>query len=156
MKKINQQGFTLVEMLIGITMASIIFITTSSLLVSIIARNARIKKDEVVEQTKNDLAVEFLNYVRWADAIEFNASENKLIVSYENRDDIYYQLNQADKAIRKNGERFTSSQVVIENFSFKKYLDKSYSLEVDISLLSRPDVKQRLKVLISPRNRYQT
>lgn len=146
MSKIQiQKGLTLIELLLGMVMATAIFVVVTSLIVSLMGSNLNSRVEQILEQTKNDLQTEFINHVRWADTITTNPGELGV-------NGITYRLR-PDRRIYKNGDPITSSNVEVESFNVQKHADQSLEITVDIQHKGKKDIKDILRVVISPRNR---
>lgn len=109
-----KKGFTLIELLIALLLASIIFIVVFSLLITVANSNMKSKSQEAFEQTKNDLAVEISNVVRWGKTFSCNhcscdptSTQNAELTVDGNQ----YKVNGG--AIEKNGARLTPAGVKI-------------------------------------------
>jgi prepilin-type N-terminal cleavage/methylation domain-containing protein len=102
-----KKGFSLIELLIAMTMSGMIFITVSSLLVTLLNSNTKNRRQEVFEQTKNDLFVELSNSIRWGD--EISSTMDSLVV-----DGITYRLESG--AVTRNGEAITPTAVEVTQF----------------------------------------
>ena len=63
MKRKGKKGFTLIEVLVAITMAAIIFIAVLALMQAIMGSSRKTKMKQTIEQTKNDLLIKSL-YIR--------------------------------------------------------------------------------------------
>lgn len=108
----NKSGFTLIEILIGLTITVAIFIIATSLVVNVFSSTTKSKQREALEQAKNDLQAEFGTSVRWADSISYISGTLAI-------DSASYRL--ANGAILKNGEKITSNEVVVDSFSVVKH-----------------------------------
>lgn len=64
----NHQGLTLVELVIGMAVASIIFVAASSVYVYIVRSSRKVSQNATLSQTSNDLIQEFTNHIRWGGA----------------------------------------------------------------------------------------
>jgi len=140
------RGFTLIEILLGVAISVLIFITAGSVMVTLYNSSTRTKQSQSLEQTKNDLQLEFLNNVRWGEEIESNLNSLRV-------DETVYEL--VDGRINKNGEAITSSEVEVRDFSVVDYStsDGVASLEISIELVNKrlPSVSERLRVVVSQR-----
>lgn len=105
-------GFTLIEILIGLTITVSIFIIATSLVVNVFSSTTKNKQREALEQAKNDLQSEFGTSVKWADSISYANSTLTI-------DSAIYKLE--DGAILKNGEKITPSDVVVDRFNVIKH-----------------------------------
>ncbi len=75
----HNQGLTLVELLIGILLTSMIFLAASSLVVTLFTSNTRTKQLDEVQQVKNDIFNELSNAIKWSATVTVD-SVNKLKV----------------------------------------------------------------------------
>jgi prepilin-type N-terminal cleavage/methylation domain-containing protein len=149
MKKTNkkhQEGLTLIELLIGITISSLIFLVSTSLVAALFSTNTKQKYQESLEQVKNDLTSEFSTNVRWGKSIK--VASNELTV-----DDIKYTLR--DSRIYKGSNPLTPADVDIERFEIKNYSTTAteVSIEIDISMQHKTynSAQDVLKIVVSQR-----
>lgn len=126
-KKHNQQGLTLIELLIGMTMSAMIFLVSSSLMASLFFSDTKSKHKEILEQAKNDIQSELSNQIRWGQTIA--VTPNQLTI-----DGATYQIT--NERLYKNGDPLTPSDVVIDNFKVEDYSTLPYlaSLRVEVEL----------------------
>lgn len=129
MKK-NIQGLTLIEVLIGLTITSFIFITATGVVVSLLGTSTKSKRVQAIEQVKNDLLVDIGNNTRWAERINF-------IDGVLEVDDTTYKLK--DGLILKNDSPLTSSEVIVESFSVKKQVSENEVLDSGAGIGLRGD-----------------
>jgi type II secretory pathway pseudopilin PulG len=142
----RNKGITLIEILIGITVSSIIFIVSSSLVASLFYAETRSKDSEALEQTKNDLQSEFYEKIKWGENI--NVLSDRLIV-----DDVEYSLSGG--RLLKDGSALTAQKVNVQSFSIKDYSlsPDEVSLEITFELENKEksSTKDSLKIIISQR-----
>lgn len=116
--KINKQGLTLVELLISMALASVIFMIVGSMLAMFVTQNTKSQRQEIFEQTKNDLTQELSNNVRWGKEISLG-SDYLIVDGNEYRvENGYFQ---------KNGENFSSDKLEITHF---EVFDRSTTVEL--------------------------
>ena len=113
-------GFTLMELLIGMTLISFIFLGVITATVVLLNSNARVKQIDHLEQAKNDLQLEFANTIRWAKAITL-ISPSELSITNSDDSTSLYQFDSTNKRITKNGVPITSDTVDITNFEIHDY-----------------------------------
>jgi prepilin-type N-terminal cleavage/methylation domain-containing protein len=142
-KRKTNSGLTLIEILVGLALSSMVFIVASSLVVSMMSYSTKSKESQALEQTKNDLAANFSTSVRWAGQIEAvdNGSEIKI-------DGVEYKL--AGDQITKGGDALTSGDVKIDSFVVNKY-KTSMEINVDMESKQNSNVTDTLNIIISPR-----
>lgn len=112
-----KKGFTLMELLLALGMSALIFVVVSSLMVTILTTNTKSRRAEVFEQTKNDLVVEFINRVRWAETVSVEDLETADVV-----------LADADKYLISDGRLFRNDEAITpENIEITRFevVDKS-------------------------------
>lgn len=127
-----KKGMTLIELLIGITIASLIFIFSTNAMYSFFYNDTKSKGLEAIEQTKNDLYVELANKIRWGESISVDNPNGQITV-----DNIQYRLE--DRVIKRDGEPITPESVIIESFKIDNYsTDAEYeSLEIEFEFKNR-------------------
>lgn len=153
-----KKGFTLLEVLIGMTAAAIVFSAASALMISVARSNVTENKEEVLNQSINDLAVDIINYVRWADTIVCQSGK----LSAEFFDPVVgtikhsYELtsNGDQSYISKDGSALTSPKnVLITEFNCEAYDDDSINVNLGFQSKNDADMKDTVSLVISPRNR---
>lgn len=142
--KLNS-GFTLVELLLALTSAIVILVATSSLIISVMKSGVKNSTREILQQTKNDLSVDFSNNVRWAKQISVEEGGASFEI-----DGVIYK-HDGDR-ITKNGEEFTSSNVNVRSFSIEKYAT-SLGIRVEIESKQDPNINDSLYLVLSPRGK---
>ncbi len=147
----KNSGFTLIEMMLGVVISAIIFLTIGSVVAVFYSSDAKTQRTQIFEQTKNDLAVEISNAVKWSDLIAISA--NSITA-----DTTTYTLNNG--RILKNGSALTSSDVIINSFDIenKSVLSSLKSLEINISMSSKRFslLSDQFKLVVSQRNKSIT
>lgn len=145
----KNSGFTLVELLLGVTIAVMISLTASSILALLFRSDIKTKRVEAMEQTKNDLQVDFSNAIRWAEIISFTSGNNTTL----SVDQTTYKLQ--DEKILKNDQPLTPSSVAVKKFSITDFSNSSdlKSLELIIELESKNNalVKDNVRIVVSQR-----
>lgn len=153
MKKNNglpaQAGFTLIELLIGVTIAVMIFMTASSVMALLFRSDLKTKRIEQIQQTKNDLQIEFTNSIKWASTISFTPDQMSTLTIDQN----VYSV--ADGQLRRNNDPITPSSLTVKKFTVQDYsLDgaiKSLELVVDIENENNNSVKDSIRLVVSQR-----
>ena len=105
----------------------LIFITAGSVMATLYSTGTRTKQSQALEQTINDLQIEFLNAVKWGTSVSY--SSNSISV-----DGVAYQLR--DERIYKNDVPLTSNEVIIKSLNVNNYSNSPpyLSLEIKIEL----------------------
>lgn len=106
-KNIYRKGLTLIELLIAISMASVVFIIVGSILAAFVTQNSKSQRQEMFEQAKNDLSQELSNNIRWGSEIVL--SENMITV-----DGNEYKLENG--YLQKNGQNLLTDRIRIKSF----------------------------------------
>ena len=129
-----KKAFTLIELVIALGMSAIVFVVVSSLVVMILSTNTKARRQEVFEQTKNDLVVELINNVRWGKQVDVtdNGETDTLTV-----DSVVYRLE--DGRVTKNGEPISPQSVEITSFDIGDYSaqDGLAGLEIKLGMRDR-------------------
>ncbi len=123
-----RKGTTLIEILVSLGLASIVFLIVSSLMVTFYTSDTRSKQMEMFERTKNDTILLLSNSIRWASSVEMNGES--LIV-----DESVYSMR-ADGRLYKDEEPFTPQGIKVTRFEVQDFsANVDYpSLQIDVSL----------------------
>lgn len=145
----TNKGFTLIEFLIAIVLTSIIFVVVSSVIISTMYNTTKNKQGQILEQTKNDLAADLSNNIKWATRINVGANTNSFIL-YNGPDSVEYKLN--NKTVVKGNDALTPSQVAVTSFIVNRRLS---SLEINIEMEDTQNrtIKDSLHLILSPRGK---
>ena len=142
-----RKGFTLVELMIAMTLSALIFVTVSSLLVTILTANTKSRRQEAFEQVKNDLGSEFSSTLRWAQEVVIGEDDSLTVDG---------KVYRADGGrLTKDGQAITPEGVRVESFSVNS-LSRSADLtsvkvEVELTDASFNLAQDRLVVVVSQR-----
>lgn len=147
----KKTGFTLIELLVAMGLASIVFLLTSSLLMTVITANSKSQKTEIFEKVKNDLGMELSGVVRWGKDIKVLG--NGIMV-----DGIKY--HNVSGRIYKNGEPITPENIEVSEFEVKDFsTDKNYaSVVISAELANKTDSvsHDELRIVVSQRKQEVT
>lgn len=142
----SKNGYTLVELLLGVTISVMIFMTAASVVALMFRSDAKTKRVETLEQTKNDIQGELTSNVRWGENITF--SRNLLTI-----DSTVYKLQ--DGRIFKNSDPLTSSEVNIKSFQIEDFSNspviKSLELTIEMENKTVSSTKDTLRFVVSQR-----
>ncbi len=108
----NKSGFSLIELLIGLSVSVAIFIVATSLMINVFSSTTKSRQHELLYQVKNDLQNEFSNSVRWAGTISSIGGNFKV-------DDTTYVLK--DGRIFKDESPITPEAVEITSFEVLRH-----------------------------------
>ncbi|MEK7165317.1 MAG: hypothetical protein AAB874_00735 [Patescibacteria group bacterium] len=150
------QGFSLIELLAGISLTGMIFLGSTSLMFALFNSNSRVKQLDILEQTKNDLQVELSNQVRWAKTVNI-LSPQQLDIEATNGEVISYRCDLAAKNFLKNESTLTPKQVVISNCTIRNFSRTISHIPVSLELLIEMHhkefiaVKDTLRLVVSQR-----
>lgn len=158
MKNLNiresQTGTTLVELLIGIAIAGMVFLVTSSLILALFNSNNRSKQLDTLEQAKNNLNAEMTNTIKWARTV--SAVPNQISLTAANDDEIVYSYDALNKTLLKNNQRLIPEDILVTGFDVKNFsADRSVSASLEITVEMEHKhfaaVKDRLRIVVSQR-----
>ena len=108
----KHEGFTIIEILVGLSVTAAIFVITTTLVVNVFSSTTKGKRVEAIEQTKNDLWNEFANNGKWARNISFVNG----VLTFDQAE---YVSDQGK--IYKNGQPITSGEVNVTRFEVIKH-----------------------------------
>jgi len=107
----KNKGFTLIELMLGLTMAVTIFIIATNLLISLLSTTTKGRRAEEISQTKNDIETDIRTNARWAKQISYQGGVLKL-------DANEYEI--VDGRLLKNGSPLSNETVIVENLQVTK------------------------------------
>ncbi len=152
--KTPQSGFSLLELLIGVVLSSMIFLAVTSLITVLLTSNSRSKQLDELEQTKNDLVQELSNTTRWGGDITLtdNAEQDSLKIGPVGIEKTYLIEN---GALTRNGIRITSDQVTVTKFNVdeRSGVNSLSSLEIEIEMENKgfKAIKDNFRIVVSKR-----
>ncbi|KKU63211.1 MAG: hypothetical protein UX87_C0019G0002 [Candidatus Amesbacteria bacterium GW2011_GWA1_47_16] len=141
-----RKAFTLVELLIGLALAGMVFVMISSFMVTLLNSTVKDKRRQAFEQTKNDLHREFSTKVLWAEAV--TAETDRFSADGQEFKIIGERIYRDTTPITPENIRVTSFEV--QNLS----ADPEFvSLQINVQMISKtPDLSQdALTSIISQR-----
>lgn len=143
----KKSGFTLVEVVVVMGLAAMIFMVVSGLMVSFLNAGGKSRQQQALEQARDDIVTEISNAVRWGEG-EVIVGQNKLEAGRA-----VYELS-GDRLV-KDGVALTSAEVVVESLETRDYsgVAEFPSLEIKISMRSRslPQIRDDLRLVVSKR-----
>ena len=151
-----QTGFTLMEVLVGVTLFSFVFLSVMTATVVLVNSNSRVKQIDHLEQAKNDLQLEFANSIRWAKTITL-ISPSELTITHTDGSTSEYKLDTSSNRITKNGTPITSDTVDIVNFEINDYSrlptpsPRSLQLFIEMQHQDFSSVRQTFRLVVSQR-----
>jgi prepilin-type N-terminal cleavage/methylation domain-containing protein len=142
----NRKGLTLLELMVSMSLASMVFILAGSFMAFVVNKNTKNQRTELFEQAKNDLARELTNSIKWAEHIEVTGSG---VVA----DGANFHL--ASGKIKKNGEDISPDGITVNSFEVKDYslspTLSSLQIRVEMQNSTYPLSKDSLRLVISQR-----
>lgn len=141
-----QKGFSLLELIIAIGLASVVFIIVGSVLAVFVTQNTKNARQEMFEQAKNNVAVELANSVRWGQIVDH--SLGTLTV-----DGVVYQV--ADGRLTKNTENILPENVAVTRFEVADYSARAgiagLSISIEFEDRSYPVARDAMHLVVSQR-----
>jgi prepilin-type N-terminal cleavage/methylation domain-containing protein len=113
----RQSGFSLVELLVAVALSGVLFLGVSMLMISLFSSNTRVRQIDRIEQTKNDLAIELTNAIRWAKIVTFET--NAIILQPDSTTTNTYSFS--DNRLYKNNSPITPPDVIVDNFMAQNF-----------------------------------
>lgn len=113
----SKNGFSLIELLIAISLSGILFLGVSTLMISLFQSNTRVRQIDRLEQTKNDVAIELTNAIRWAKTVSFDT--NALVLQTPNSTTNTYKFE--NNKVFKNDSPITPPDVIVSNFVARNF-----------------------------------
>lgn len=161
-KTINfKSGMTMMELLVGITLAASIFLGATTLIVSLFSSASRTKQLDELAQSRNDLQAELSNAVRWATSVTTTATTIEVTIPATPVDKIFlYEFDALGERILKSeppgaGVSFTGDRVRITSMNVLDYSVSPTlaSLDVTIELehATLATVKDAFHIVVSQR-----
>lgn len=145
----------MVELLVVLVLASLIFLVISSLTVVMFQTNNRSKQLAELFQAKDDLQGELSNNIRWAKKVTVDDSSHLIIqTADEPSKTIVYLFDSTEKTITKNGQRLVPQKVLVKDLLITDFSSsETASLEIIINLehVNLSAVKDRLRLVVTQR-----
>jgi ABC-type Na+ efflux pump permease subunit len=139
----------MIEFLVAIALTSIIFVVISSVIISTMQTSTKNKQSQILEQTKNDLAADLSNNIKWATRITVGAGSDSFILTND-ATPIEYKLDA--KSIVKDGSALTPTRISVTAFTVTRRLS-SLEITVDMEDTQNTAIKDTLSLILSPRGK---
>lgn len=127
-------GFTLIEILVAISISGVIFLAASALLVSLFSSNARVSQLDAMSQVKDDIVKDLSNTIRWASDVVVSSDNDALTVMDTQGESTTYRID--TNRLLKNDTPLHSDEFEVTQFSVHDYSSGSQA-SVDIQLAIR-------------------
>lgn len=141
-----KKAFTMIELLVAMGIASLVFLLVSTLLITMINSNSKSKNQEAFEQTKIDVGMEITNAVRWGKSV--SVANDQILV-----DGKTYSMDGG--RVYKNENPLSPQDVVVSNWRVRDLSTKpglvSLVLSADLSRMDDVFSKDTLRIVISQR-----
>lgn len=145
----NQKGFTLVELLVGITITTMIFLTAGSVIGLFFRTDSKTERVETLEIAKNEILAEVSNAVRWSPSVTFTGGDLGSVKTVDS------EFTIVDGRLRKNGEPITPQDVTITKFMIQNLSAapslKSLAIQVEIESTQNTTTKDAFTLVVSQR-----
>lgn len=147
-----KKGITLIEILISLGLSSVVFLIVSTLIVTILNSNLKSQRQELFEQTKNDILIEMSNKVRWAENVEIIPGDlGELII---NDGESTYSVSPGG-VLLKNGVPMVTDEIVVTRFTVENFSNSMDMASVQVSLemenAAFPAAKDSMRFVVSQR-----
>lgn len=143
----KQSGFTLVELLLGVTISVMIFLTASSFILLLFNTDLKSRRSQALEQAKYAIGQEISTAIKWAQKID--VAPNQITID----DSTVYKLQ--DGQIFKNGDPITPDTIEISNLEIKDYSVvsslKSLEISMQLSFKNYATIQDTYKITASQR-----
>lgn len=129
-------GFTLIEILVAISISGIIFLAASALLVSLVSSNARVSQLDAMSQVKDDIAKDLSNSIRWASDIVVSTENDGITITDTQGDSTTYRTD--TNRLLKNDTPIHSDEFEVTQLSVHDYsAGGQASLEIQLAIRSK-------------------
>lgn len=115
----NNKGFTLLELLLGLTMTAIIFVVATNFIVSFLGVSTKSRISQEVEQVKRDITADISSNLTWGKSIAF-------VNGILEVDESIYRIQGG--RLYKNDSPLTPANVEVSNMVLKRFVE---NMEVD-------------------------
>jgi len=122
----NIKGFSLIELVVAIALASVVFIIVGSILATFVTQNTKSERQEMFEQAKNDIVMELSNNIRWGK--DFVVTEDTLLI-----DGNKYHVE--DGHFMKNSQNLTMDNVSVKKIEVFNVSTDPNLVGVDMTLV---------------------
>jgi len=132
----KDKGFTLVELMVAISISGIIFLAVSAIIGTLFSSSARVTQIDTLAQLKDDISKDISTSVRWASSVVVSPGNDELTLTSTQGDTTVYRL--VDNELLKNDIRLHPADHEVTAFSVHDYgAGKKASLEIEIALRSK-------------------
>jgi prepilin-type N-terminal cleavage/methylation domain-containing protein len=152
---LDRSGFTLIELLVGVVLTAVVSLGVISISMLLFSSSARVKQQDVLEQTKYNLQNELSSSVRWATSVTISIDGNEFTASQSDGTSVVYTFDAANNRILKNGTDITPEDVkvtsmIITNKSLNSNL---VSLDIELSMQQKSfaAVQNTARIVVSQR-----
>lgn len=148
----SSQGFTLVELMVAISISGIIFLAVSALIGTLFSSSARVTQLDALSQIKDDIAKDMSNSVRWAPDVSVSPGNDELTLTSAQGEDTLYHV--VDSQLFKNDTPLSPIDYEVTDFSVHDYgAGRLASLDIELSLRSKKFTARTdtIKLVISQR-----
>lgn len=152
----SKNGFTIIELLIGISITAIIFTGASSLIFSLFTSDARNQQIDEIEQAKNSLQGELSDSIRWAQIIQ-TPNLQQLTITSSTGEVITYVLENKQIVKKYNAKTvsLTPENVIIDNFDIdilsNSSNSKSIIINVEMTHAQKNTIKDVMRLVTTQR-----
>ncbi len=152
----DKSGFTMIELLIGITVSAFIFIGSSSLMFALFTSNNRVNQQSSLEQAKNDIEAELSKAVRWAKAIQVDQYTFALTVENSDGTTNTYARS-SDGTLTKDGAALTAKSINVISMTIDDYSkdskipQKSLVITLELENKEFKAIKDTVRIVASQR-----
>lgn len=154
----SNQGLTLIELLVGIFLTSMIFLAASSLVVVLFSSNTRTKQMDEIQQAKNDLLNEISNAVKWAAFIELIGTGKFQATLFDGTTHVY-MYDAINNTLNKNGVPLHTSGVNVTVFEVSSLgvnadadAPKSLQIKIELEDGQLKQIKDAFRIVASQRS----
>jgi prepilin-type N-terminal cleavage/methylation domain-containing protein len=140
-KKLNNKGFTLVELLVVVLILSVVVIISSDMIISLFSASAKIQNKIEVEEDFTFLNVKLDKLIKEADYVTLDSSGTVLTILYPTNS---YTLtyNSLEKGLFLNGERLNNTDL---GFSYTDAVNDNKSAAFEMLILGSSPQQVRFK-----------
>lgn len=115
----TSNGFTLVELLIAVTITGTLVITSTLIIIMLFSTNTRIRQIDALASIKSDIVRDLTEQIRWAKKVVLSPTNDEITITTYEGNNFVYKTNAGN--FTKNDKPLHSAEYEISSFTANDY-----------------------------------